>query len=1249
MVVTPPRLRAGLPFLLLAILAAGHAERPAPPPVRIHLEEGAFTGLPSHVDWHTRPGQGWYLKEHYHASSYAFAVCDDQSPGARCTLRIGRELPPGAYDVWVRHVRMRTGGTNRIRVSLGNLRGVEFAASAAADIAWGSNDSPRDYRWAKARLETPEPVTLASLEAASVERTGIGDVPEYALNTVLVDAVEITSLDALKAEVRGNSASLLPTVEASPPPGRGISAPQPPSKPVLDTGPDRKGNLVRCGGFEAAAEPFWFVWKQETTGYWLTSEFFDDRQPADGRYALRLRGCANPYARGGSTTFGVTLSSEPLRLRPHRRYTLSFQARTDDPKAGLSGGLALGPRGNRPAFVHTYATLQSPLSERWQRFSTSIEFHDEAQQPQIFFTAGGFQGDPDERCLSHGSVYLDGVQLEEGELSEYRPHGPAEAGLISDSFRLFYSPGPLELLFRAAGSGGRKSLDLEYELLDLAGRVAGRGRRSLRPDGSDQRVSIDFPRRGAYLFRYRLRGIEDSEAMCDLAILDPPRAGSRTSLGIYTGYGPSNLAFFQRAGARYYLTLCDQALFRGHAIAGPGPQGVQGPVPEDQALDLVRSNSYVWWDDLIERIQGHGMKVIPEFLSYEMPGWAGGRDGPAPAVWSEHIRKVVSHYAANPKLQLDTWITGDEVRESYDTLHESAHRVVKSILPKSRVMTSTCGGVLDHFVQKFGSPLMDACGGSWLGATKWEYRHLRHLRQQHPLPFWNIGVGWSSTPMDGGAAAAAVNLSRGRFAPLSNVLFAHAILAPEIWCTYTNRYTMGIAFGTNDYRTGGFVPHGLYFTLAVAFLQDAEPGDEIELELASGLDAFSFSKGGKTWAVLSPSQAFAGEPQDVEGFDLILGLDPDSVRLYDTDLSPVSPRSNRSPLRYRLEPFGLVLLEDLGLGPDALLRAVRQVQAERTHYAQHRFRRNPATGGLDLVIQLFDSSAPRGEGTFSLGERVPLSPQASREIPAAFRRGRTESAVFPLDPVFGLERPIGNLIVDYRYRIGDRVLFQGSPHLWCVVSRFAPRPAEDAPRPETQALVAAWPVETLGGYLFATQRYGGSYHTAQVRRGGERYRFSGEEDASARLFSRWDSETLHLAFEVRDDSFVRGGDRILAFFDTDLEGDGNSGDFDRDDYEIAIDPDPNSGACRARLTSYRGEKAVTGSVRKTEEGYWVEADLPWDDLGRFRPDRMPALGFNAVLIDADPGQDVPTEIMLSARPSYQLRDPRGFTQMLLVQ
>jgi len=1219
-------------------------------PIRIHLEEGAFINVPNHVDWHTQKGQGWYVKEHYHASGYAFAVCDDQSAGSKAYVRIGQEIPAGTYDLWARHVRMRRGGTNRLKVSLGNGVGDAFKPSGSGEIAWQTKDKPRDYRWAKTSVTTAAPATAVEVVAAAVERTAIGDVPEYPLNTILLDALEITNqLDLAQYLGSGWRSGLLLTPaeieeRRSKRTGRPTSQQQ---TPVLVPGPAQKGNRVRSGGFESGGQPFWFIWKAETSGYWLSPEDFDAASPREGRYALRLRGCASPYRREGQAwTYGVNLSSEPLKLRPHHRYTFSFSARSDDPAAALKAGVVLGPKGARPRILRWHCTVSPKLSEDWQRFSASFEFHDEENPAQIYFQATGFQGEPDQRFLSKGAVFLDAVQVEEGELTDYAPAAPAEVVLFSDKFRLHYYGEPIAFLARAACRDGRRDVTVEYEFRDLELRVVSEGKWRIPFDGKrgvDRQVSHDLRRRGAYLLTHRLKGIPGSEASLDVGIIDPPKPGSPTSLGIYSGYGPMNLDFFQRAGARYYFTLCD-GIFRGYRIAGPSPKGHRTKLPEQEALALVKNNAYVWYDDFIEDIQAHGMKVIPELLYYEMPGWAGGRGGTYLSVWKEHVRKVVSHYSQNKKLNLDTWNTGDEVRTNYYDIHLAAREVIRSVRPDAKVMLSTSGGVLEHFIAKGGSPMMDAVGGSWLSHSKWEYLNIRKLMQDYGVPFWNIGVGWGSNPMDSGPGAVSYNRGRGRFNPVSNLLYCQALVGPQIWCTYTNRYTNGQSYGTNDHRTGMLVPHGVYFVGTVAFLQDARPGGEIELERASGLDAVHFMKGGKTWAVVSPSQAFTGRPRIADGFDLEVDLTPSSVRLYDIDLSPVAPRGRKS-IRYRLRPYQLLLLEDVSAGSDALIRAVGQLRATQYRYVTHRFLPNEDTAGLDLAIRMFDLSAPSGKGTFELSSRVPVVKGTSRTVEAKFARGRSQVIRFPLDPMLGPSRPIGNLIAGYTYRMGDQVLFENRPHLWCVTSKGR----ADLELHKGRADRSDWVSSTLGGYLFLTQRYGGSYHTQQARRGAQRYLFSGPEDASAHIYSRWNGESIRLAIDVQDDSHVPGSDQLLIYFDTDLDGDADSGEFSGDDFEIRLKPDLVSGSCLAALSGKDGSSSVEAWATKQPKGYFVEVEVPWPKLAGFDPKKTKALGLNVVLIDADKRQAGPTEIMLSARPSYQLRDPRGFAQMVLME
>jgi hypothetical protein len=187
----------------------------------------------------------------------------------------------------------------------------------------------------------------------------------------------------------------------------------------------------------------------------------------------------------------------------------------------------------------------------------------------------------------------------------------------------------------------------------------------------------------------------------------------------------------------------------------------------------------------------------------------------------------------------------------------------------------------------------------------------------------------------------------------------------------------------------------------------------------------------------------------------------------------------------------------------------------------------------------------------------------------------------------------------------------------------------------------------LGGFLFVTQRYGGSYHTQQARRGAQRYLFSGPEDASARIYSRWDTASIRLAFDVQDDSLKTGGDCLWLYFDTAQDRSTGHEAPRKDVFEVQVLPDFDATACRATLTGLRLPLAAV--LRRTAGGYFLQLDVPWASLNRFSPQKARTLGFNAVLVDQDEGQPEPTEIVFSAMPTFPPSDPRGFAQMVLLE
>jgi hypothetical protein len=1207
----------------------------------IRLAESDTLAVDSRPDWHSRREQGWYVKEHHHAADFAFLVCDDQSAGATFAYDLKQAVPAGDYRILVRHVRMRRGGENRIRLELGTGDADAFTVVGSTEMAWTSDDKPRDYRWADTRITASGAADRLRVTALKVERTGIGDLPEYPLNTILLDTVILTArTDYTITHASRSSKLVLPGLvqtvsrDSKPLPARNHvwSAPDPEDLARVRqigaaTAPEKAarptGNLIADGSFEGGTQPNWFVIKDGTTGYELDRSFLDHENPGHGGTSLRLRGATGFYR---SARSAVTLSAAPV-VAPAGAYTCTFLARSDAPKLDVQVRVASFLREQaRFKTGPVFASLRPATGAEWQpyRFSFTLA---QQQYLQLVVTATGFDGTPDKRGLSSTSLWLDAVCIR-SDGDTFAPASPVEIGVFTDCQRLFH-PGTLDFNLRVAAHDQRAVADLTYTILDLAWApvTSGNVRVELDKFGSGETaLSIPFTRRGAYLIRLAADGVARSEVVLDLAVVDDPAANKAPpNLGIYTAYNPDAMDYFERSGAGYYFSLCDGSMFRPYRTLVL-PAALKGKQPADSAETIawLQQAEMRTYDDLVRRIQTHGMEVIPEFLSGQMPKWAKGD----PAAFGAHVRRVVAHYK---RLGIRRWMTGDEVRRPYLPYHRAAAQAIKAEQPAAEVMVSTAPGVIDYFSEEMGdNALSAATGGSNWNVSKWIYQEQAETQDRMGVPYWNIGVGWGSRPAymyD--PHAIRMNQQRGRFNLVTNVLYCQAIAAPAILTTYTNRFTNGRAFGTNDMYTGTYVPHGTYFTVAAGFVRGATRGGEVPLETASDLDAFYLQRNGRTVVVVCQSQAFWGAPRGESAFDLQIDADPAQLGFYDIDLSEV-PRPSAAGGRFswQLPVYGALLLEDRGMGKDALLAAVAGMRATKRHGARHLVICR-ADGGLDLGLWLNNGLDRHLAGTVAVSRRLALAPSAPRQRQLELGPGESALLRFQLPEKLGTSRPIGNLIVGHTFSDNASFAHGATAHVWAACAkRRAPRSAATGP--------AAWRADELVGYVYATSRHGGGYGVEQVRKGGRLFVRADAHHLTTRLFARWQPDGVTIGLDI-DAATAARMRRVALMLDPGLVATlrGTS---------AAITP----RVFRIDLADGSADTpSVTVARQAHDDGIWLDVRIPAAALG-VTPAATMTMGFNVVLDGALPDDQGQLQLVYSGRPNYQTTDPAGWAQLVLL-
>lgn len=182
------------------------------------------------------------------------------------------------------------------------------------------------------------------------------------------------------------------------------------------------------------------------------------------------------------------------------------------------------------------------------------------------------------------------------------------------------------------------------------------------------------------------------------------------------------------------------------------------------------------------------------------------------------------------------------------------------------------------------------------------------------------------------------------------------------------------------------------------------------------------------------------------------------------------------------------------------------------------------------------------------------------------------------------------------------------------------------------------------------------YMTYQIP-GGRKW--SGPDDVSASFYFAWDANNFYVAATITDNIHIqtlktRGynlyyGDDVEIWFDTDLAGDFAVREGNADDYQLGLSPGDFAGLS-PEAVFWKPDKqdsrnkmiVVAAQPRPTQNGYTIEAAVPWAALGNYKPQPGSAIGFAASAGDSDRPANPTQELMVSTAPTLQWNAPLTF-------
>lgn len=174
-------------------------------------------------------------------------------------------------------------------------------------------------------------------------------------------------------------------------------------------------------------------------------------------------------------------------------------------------------------------------------------------------------------------------------------------------------------------------------------------------------------------------------------------------------------------------------------------------------------------------------------------------------------------------------------------------------------------------------------------------------------------------------------------------------------------------------------------------------------------------------------------------------------------------------------------------------------------------------------------------------------------------------------------------------------------------------------------------------------------------------KWDGASDLSGRLFLGWDANHLYIGAMVVDETVAQPyfgrdiykGDHVEVFLDVPRRDEASRSG--KKLYQIGLSPGnfaPGEANVAPEIVTWSPKLGIVPgakiAARRTEDGYWIEAALPWPSLGIEKPDEGLRLGVDVTLSDADMVLDSGQETMCSLLTAqWDLRDPNRMLEAAL--
>jgi hypothetical protein len=484
-----------------------------------------------------------------------------------------------------------------------------------------------------------------------------------------------------------------------------------------DNSPPVKGNIVENSSFEVGTGHGWGVDDLIFHREFSIKSMWDNTEAYQGRASMKV-----PPRRD--------LVTKIFKAKPNKKYTLSAWVKA---KNSTGVKLAIANAFEAPEGYPTSVLLEKEfwIGTDWERISLTghlLDYPTSDYRIKIF--VDGEEGN---------HVWIDAVQMEEGDLTDYSTKRPLEIGLLgTDINSLFFEDEPVSMKLLAYNhSFDSISALIHYNIYDYLNNKVKTG--SVNIDVVPQSVfEQDFDlatsKLGAFRIVMWVDNVDGTQEEVVYSVIPRPRIlglDENSRIGIHTNFFDFTLLAVQKMGIKWVRAMSPGAFFRWSLVE-----------PSE--------GLFVWRDDEIQEAVALGLSILGTIGTNDYwPEWADVGGQPDMDKWETFVYEIVNHYKNDVKY----WEIWNEpfhafTPEAYSQLQIRATRAIRRADPDAKIV-----GMGGTFYLSWIQDVIDHLGPNWKSYMDFVSTHIyprnsaanKHFKDSiidhYGMPVWNTEAG----------------------------------------------------------------------------------------------------------------------------------------------------------------------------------------------------------------------------------------------------------------------------------------------------------------------------------------------------------------------------------------------------------------------------------------------------------------------------------------------------------------------------